>query len=322
MTLGEKLARLSVGLVSPMAPLRDHCSWKIGGEADALVQPSTEEEILRLLAFVREEGVPFLVIGKGTNLLFSDRGFRGVVMKLGRRFSGLSIRGSEVRARGGLWVPLLAKNLAAAGLGGFEHAAGIPGSLGGLVTMNGGSLRHNVGEAVRFVEAVSLAGERRVFSREECAFAYRRSVFQDPPGEGAKRWIVLGAVMDFSISDPATVRREHLRVMEERRAKFPLNLPNCGSVFTNDPEVYELAGPPGRVIQDGDLKGTVVGGAQISTLHGNFIVNLGGATAADVLALIGLARRRVHDRIGRWLRCEVRYADEWGEVTPASEVCP
>lgn len=322
MALAEKLSGLAVGLVSPMAPLKDHCSWKIGGPADVLVQPGTEEEILRLLAFVREEGVPFLVIGKGTNLLFADEGFRGVVMKLGRRFSALSVRNGEVRAQGGVWVPLLAKNLANAGLSGFEHAAGIPGSLGGLVTMNGGSLQRNVGGVVRFVKAVSLSGEVRAFTKEECAFAYRRSIFQDPPGDPSKRWIVLGAVMDFQISDPSSVRREHLRIMEERKGKFPLSLPNCGSVFTNDPEVYELAGPPGRVIQDAGLKGTVVGGAQISRLHGNFIVNLGGATASDVLALIGLARRKVHDRIGRWLQCEVRYADELGGVTPASEVCP
>ncbi len=141
------------------------------GSGGRLVQPRTEEEVIRLVEFVRGENVPFLVIGKGTNLLFPDGGIRGVVMKLGRLFSDFSIAGTEVRARGGIWVPKLVKNLADAGLSGFEHAAGIPGSLGGLVTMNGGSLRHSAGENIRSVDAVSLAGERRTFTKDECGFS-------------------------------------------------------------------------------------------------------------------------------------------------------
>lgn len=322
MILADTLRKLPVGVVSPLEPLKNHCSWKIGGPADALVQPRTEEEVIRLVEFVRGENVPFLVIGKGTNLLFPDGGIRGVVMKLGRLFSDFSIAGTEVRARGGIWVPKLVKNLADAGLSGFEHAAGIPGSLGGLVTMNGGSLRHSAGENIRSVDAVSLAGERRTFTKDECGFSYRRSLFQDPPDMPEKRWIVLGAVLDFRRSEPGAVRREQIRVLGERRGKFPLDLPNCGSVFTNDPAVYELAGPPGKIIEDTGLKGETVGGARVSSLHANFIVNLGGASSRDVLGLIGLVRRRVHDRIGVWLDCEVRYADETGKLVPASEACP
>ncbi|MGI6251915.1 MAG: UDP-N-acetylmuramate dehydrogenase [Aminivibrio sp.] len=320
MTLAEKLHQLSVGFLSPMEPLKNHCSWRIGGPADVLVQPSVPEEVLRLLRFVREEGVPMLTIGRGSNLLFSDGGFRGVVMKLGRHFSSLSFSGTKATAQSGIWVPAMARALAGAGLSGFEHAAGIPGSLGGLIVMNGGSLRRAVGENIRFVDAVSPAGELRRFQKDECGFSYRRSVFQD--GQPKEGWIILGASMNFDRSDRQTVRRGHLEVLRERRGKFPLKLPNCGSVFTNDPAVYELAGPPGKIVEDAGLKGLTVGGAQVSPLHANFIVNLGGASSEDVLELIGLIRRRVFERLGLWLACEVRYVDEKGLVAPASEACP
>lgn len=320
MTLTERLRQLPVGALFPMEPLENHCTWRIGGPADALVEPSSPQEVMNLLAFAREEAVPLLVIGRGSNLLFSDGGFRGVVMKLGRRFSALSVEGAGVVAQSGIWVPRLARAVAGAGLSGFEHAAGIPGSLGGLVVMNGGSLRRSVGENIRYVDALSPAGEFRRFARSECGFSYRRSVFQD--GRDRAGWIILGAALDFEPSGRKAVRREHLKVLKERRAKFPLDLPNCGSVFTNDPGVYELAGPPGKIVEEAGMKGTVVGRAMVSPLHANFIVNLGGASASDVLGLISLIRRRVFDRLGVWLESEVRYAGENGTVVPASEACP
>jgi UDP-N-acetylmuramate dehydrogenase len=113
-----------------------------------------------------------------------------------------------------------------------------------------------------------------------------------------------------------------LSVLAERRKKFPLRQPNCGSVFTNAPMVYEKAGPPGKVVEETGLKGFRVGGAQVSHRHANFVVNLGGATAADVLALVTEVRRRVYDRIGEWLECEVRYVDEAGTIVPLSTACP
>jgi len=322
MNTAEKLKHIDVGHVYFSEPLSSHCSWRIGGPADALVQPESEDQILRLLEFVRGEGIPLLVMGRGTNILFPDGGIRGVVLKLGRRFSGFSFSGARVRAKGGIWVPSLVRNLADAGLSGMEHASGIPGSLGGLVAMNGGSLRRSVGENILSVDAVSRAGEMRTFSREECDFSYRHSFFQRAGDSDGDRWIILGALLDLSPADRGEIRREQLRILEERRVKFPRHQPNCGSVFSNVPAVYDLAGPPGRIVEETGLKGKQVGGAQVSFRHANFIVNLGGATASDVLSLIGEVRRRVHDRIGVWLECEVRYADERGVLVPASEACP
>lgn len=314
----ERIRTLDVGTVSFREPLKEHCSWRIGGPADIFVQPSEDAHVLRLLRFVREEGLPLVVIGRGTNLLFADEGFRGVVMKLGRRFSDFSVDGSTIRARGGLWVPRLVKNLVEAGLSGLEHAAGIPGSFGGLVTMNGGSLRRSVGERVVEVRAVSFAGETRIFSREECGFSYRSSLFQHAADSPENRWIVLEARLELVPAERNDIRREVLGILEERRGKFPLDKPNCGSVFTNDPTVYELAGPPGKIVEATGLKGLRVGGAEVSHRHANFIVNLGGATASDVLVLVAEIRRRVHDRIGVWLECEVRYVGADGTLVPAS----
>ncbi len=317
----RRLARLDAGEVLQEEPLARHCSWRIGGPADILVQPSSCDQAARVLRFAREEGLPLVVIGRGTNLLFADEGFRGVIMKLGRRFSDFEIDGLTVRARAGLWVPRLVRNLAAAGLSGLEHAAGIPGSVGGLVTMNGGSLRRCVGDRVVDVLAVGYSGEMRIFSREECGFSYRRSVFQDSAGVRGDRWVILEARLVLERGRRSEVRAEAVGIMEERRKKFPLRLPNCGSVFTNDPAVYELAGPPGKVVEDTGLKGLTIGGAQVSQHHANFIVNRDGATARDVLSLIGEVRRRVHARIGAWLACEVRYVAPDGTVAPASEAC-
>ncbi|NLM70738.1 MAG: UDP-N-acetylmuramate dehydrogenase [Synergistaceae bacterium] len=317
--MAVRLRSLDAGSITCDESLSAHGSWRIGGPADIFVQPSDCDQVVRLVQFTREENLPLVVIGKGTNLLFSDEGFRGVVMKLGSPFSGLWIEGESVRIQAGLWVPRLVRNLAAAGLSGLEHAAGIPGSVGGLVTMNGGSLRRSVGEIIITVKAVNREGRLRVFSAEECGFSYRRSIFQDEH-EG-ERWIVLEAILSLERAERRDVRAEALRIMEERRRKFPLRLPNCGSVFTNSPEVYEIAGPPGKVVEDTGLKGLTVGGAQVSHHHANFIVNTGGATSRDVLALIGEVRRRVHDRIGAWLACEVRYVDPDGKVVPASEAC-
>ena len=323
----QKLADLGAGTVYFSEPLRRHSSWRIGGPADALVEPSSREQILRLASFVRREGIPLVVIGRGTNLLFSDSGIRGVVLKLGRCFSKVTVEDSTVSAEGGIWVPRLVRNLADRGLSGLEHAAGIPGSLGGLVAMNGGSLRRSVGENILSVHAVSLAGACRDFSREECGFSYRRSLFQNftgVPGVGdpSNMWIVTEVKLVLEGQTPSSVRKECLRILAERRGKFPLKLPNCGSVFTNDPGIYELAGPPGRVVEETGLKGARIGDAEVSRIHANFIVNLGNATAEDVLRLIGEVRRRVRNRIGRWMECEVRYVAEDGTMMPASKACP
>jgi UDP-N-acetylmuramate dehydrogenase len=195
-----------------------------------------------------------------------------------------------------------------AGLSGLEHISGIPGSLGGLIYMNGGSLRRSISEAVASIKVLSNSGTS-VIANRDCGFRYRHSALQ---ANGA---IVMGAELRLTqTGDPATIRREMLKIMRARAKKFPRKTPNCGSVFISDEPIYEEFGPPGKVLEDLGLKGTKVGGAEISTTHANFIINHGGATAEDVFALIALVRQKVLAATGYVLRVEPKFVAANGSV--------
>lgn len=302
----------SAGLpVRRAVPLASLGRWKIGGAADVVFEPRTEEEAARGLALVSALDVPFLVIGDGSNLLFDDDGFRGVIVRIGRPLSALHIDGDRVTAQAGIWVPVFARHVGCSGLSGAEHTIGIPGTLGGLVVMNGGSQRKGIGENLVHVTCLDRAGRRHVFTREECAFSYRRSALQT--GDV----VAISAEFRFTPGDVHAIRHEMIGIMASRRRKFPLRLPNCGSVFLSDPAMYDTVGPPGRAIEEAGLRGHRIGGAQIAPEHGNFIVNLGGASSRDVLALIHLIRQTVHARTGFWMDCEVRHVAPDGTMQPA-----
>jgi len=283
-------------------PLRNLCHWKIGGPADYVIEPRSAEEAAAAQRIAKEANVPFLVIGHGSNMLFDDAGYRGIIIKLGSRMSRCSFSGSRVRAEAGIWGPKLARACAVRGLTGLEHIAGIPGNLGGLVYMNGGSLRKNIGDTVVCVDILDEEGRRTAVSAAECHFSYRHSAFQ------GKKCVVLGVELELQQSTPGEVRRKMLDILKERRGKFPLALPNCGSVFSNEPRLYEEYGPPGMVIEQTGLKGVRIGDAEISGRHANFIVNRGWASSADVFALVRHIRRKVLERTGFLLHCEVCYA--------------
>jgi UDP-N-acetylmuramate dehydrogenase len=307
----RELVPLVSGAVRFDEPLWRHCSWQIGGPADALVEPGSAPEAAAVIRFAAARGIPLLVIGQGTNLLFADAGMRGIVLQIGARMSRVAIEGRRILAEGGTWVPQLARLAARAGLAGLEHAIGIPGTLGGLVAMNGGSQRRAIGDNVVRVWIVER-GEEAVLGREECRFGYRRSALQET---GA---VVLRAELECAPGDPREMRRAMLADLRERRRKFPRKgEPNCGSVFLSTAEMHATVGPPGKIVEEAGLKGVRVGAAEVSPRHANFIVNRGGATAADVLGLISLIRRTVRERIGFDLRCEVRYVSPGGEVMPA-----
>ena len=198
-----------------------------------------------------------------------------------------------------------------AGLAGLEHIIGIPGTLGGLVLMNGGSQRRGIGENVQRVWVVDRDGHEQILSREACQFSYRHSALQ---GTGS---VVVQAELECQRSEPALIRRAMLADLRERRRKFPRKQPNCGSVFLSTGAMHASVGPPGRIIEEAGLKGTRSGHAEVSARHANFIVNLGGATSRDVLNLIAHIRRVVFERIGFDLCCEVRYVTTAGAIIPA-----
>ncbi len=310
----DELAKLDVGDIRLSDPLCEHGTWCIGGPADILVQPHNPEQLSKLLRFLDEHGAPMAVIGDGSNVLFDDAGFRGVIVKIGRRMSAYGIEGTTVWAEAGIAVPRLARAVGSAGLSGMEHTIGIPGTLGGLIAMNGGSEHKSIGSVIRNVRVMDRKGRIRTLSRSKCEFSYRHSIFQ------TSKDIIIRAKMDFGRRDGASIRNEMLEIIRIRRAKFPLDLPNCGSVFSSSEEMFNTVGPPGRLIEEAGMKGFRVGGAQVSEKHANFIVNTGGATAADVGELIRIAREKVHDRTGYWMACEVKFLPSNGSMRPAHEV--
>jgi len=303
-----------LGQVTVDEPLSRHNSWQIGGPADLFVEPENPTQVAKVMRFVLHYRLPLVVIGQGTNLLFDDSGVRGVVMKIGARMDSIEIVGTRIVAGAGAWVPRLARFAMRAGLSGLEHCIGIPGTLGGLVLMNGGSHRRGIGEQVVCVTVVDQDATIYQLSAAQCRFGYRYSSLQE---RGA---VVVEVELECPPGNIADIRREMLLDLRERRRKFPRKLPNCGSVFLSTSAMHESVGPPGKIIEEAGLKGLRCGAAGVSTRHANFIVNLGGASSADVLSLISRIRSEIRKQIGFDLRCEVRYVSPKGEICPADQV--
>lgn len=297
------------------ASLRDLSRWRIGGPADLLLTPRTVSELSDVMKFVKATDLRHAVIGDGSNILFDDRGFRGVVVRIGSAFSHFEKhQGGQITAGAGLWVPDFVRRVIRSGLAGCVHAIGIPGRLGGLIVMNGGSQRKGIGDQLVDVTFVRLSGEIAKVGRSECAFGYRTSRMQES-GD-----IVVEARFSYDQGEVGALRREALGILMERNQKFPRKLSNCGSVFLSNPEMYAEIGPPGRAIEEAGLKGARQNDAEISSHHANFIVNKGKASSDDILSLISLARRKVADRTGYLMDCEVRYLEPEGSFRMAHQV--
>ena len=310
-TLIESLTAVGINNILTSEPLARHNTWKIGGPADILIEPASIEELAAVIACVREHHANCVVIGDGSNILFSDDGFNGVVIKIGRALSGCTIDGERIYVQAGIAVPRLARIAASAGLTGLEHISGIPGTLGGLVAMNGGSLGQWIGQAVETVRCIDPDGNIMELHPSECDFSYRHSLFLTNP------WIITDVVLKLQLGESTQIIRRMLEIVRERRQKFPRRLPNCGSVFKRNLQMYEQFGPPGRVIEEVGLKGCRVGAAEVSHQHANFIINTGNATANDVLRLIALIRERVYKHTQLRLECEVRTITPTGQIHPA-----
>jgi len=286
--------------------------WKIGGPVSLLVEPNSVEELALSIKLLHiHNGVPSLVVGDGSNLLYDSRGFNGILIKVGNSISDIRIEGTRVTCEAGLWVPELTYRLSGFGLSGIEHVCGIPGRLGGLIYMNGGTNRRSILDNVVSVELINKNGEIEVEYIENLTFGYRSSPFQN------EKRVIARVTLDLVQSTRKKVRTEIRRILASRRERFPRNYPNCGSVFLSDPKMYSTVGAPGFAIEQAGLKGVCKGGAQISTQHANFIVNKGKATSEDVLYLINLIRITVFKQTGFFMDCEVRYVAPCGNIMPA-----
>jgi len=284
-------------------PLKRYTTYRIGGPAEILVDAACEEDVVKTLAAAREFECPVYVMGGGSNLLVSDAGVRGIVLRLGHSLGRVAFDGPTVRAEAGVSLPKLAKLAADRGLSGLEWAGGVPGTVGGAVAMNAGAHGGETSKVLRGAHLVSRQGERSFASPKELRYTYRRSGLIREKGH-----VVLAAEFRLVPDDRRAIFERMKQFATRRRSTQPLGMPSSGSVFKNPPGDYA-----GRLIEAANLKGTRIGGAEISTVHGNFIVNRGNAKAEDVKRLIDLVRATVQDRFGIELELEVELVGWDGE---------
>lgn len=282
----------------PLAPLT---SWRIGGPALYAAEPDSAVALAACARFAQAQRLPLFALGGGSNILFSDEGYAGLIIRPGTRTWKVVPRGDEATVEAGARTPLatLARSLAAEGWAGLEWAEGIPGTVGGAVIGNAGAYGGEIAGVCLSVTAWSPGAGRREIEAAELRFAYRSSAFS---GQDPTREFLLATTFRVGRDDPERLRARVREIATERKARTPAGR-SCGSVFRNPPG--EAAG---RLIERAGLKGRAIGGAQISPQHANYILNTGGATAADVRALIDLARREVARQFGIELRLEVRLA--------------
>jgi UDP-N-acetylmuramate dehydrogenase len=295
----EQLRALWSGEIEWDSPMARWCTLQVGGSARAVATPASRAELQSLLTVLAKLGVCWQVIGRGSNLLVADAGYDGVIVMLGRKFAAIEQRAGEkggeslVRVEAGCSLMKLVNWCAAQGLAGLEFAAGIPGSVGGAVVMNAGAWGKEMSEVLSSVTFLRTSGELVERKKADLAFSYRHL-----ETEGM---VVAAAEFLLQAGDRQDIERKCGQLLRDRKEKQPQGLANAGSFFKNPAGLP----PAGKLIQDAGLKGFTVGGAQVSELHANFLVNTGSATAQDFLDLMRLVQEKVFERFGVRLEPEV-----------------
>ena len=281
-------------------PMARHTTFRIGGPADYFVELGSIEQIRAAIQVCREENLPWFVLGRGSNLLVSDKGYRGVILSIYKDFQKTEIQGETVTVQAGVLLTTLSGKVLDASLTGLEFASGIPGTIGGAVVMNAGAYGGEMKDIVRKVTVLDQDGEVRTLTSGEMQFGYRTSLAKK------KGYIVLGAELTLKQGEKEKIREEMQALKAKRIEKQPLEFPSAGSTF-KQPEGYFA----GKLIMDAGLRGAAVGGAQVSEKHCGFVVNTGNATAADVRELMRQVQGKVQEQFGVHLEPEVRFLGEF-----------
>ncbi len=281
-------------------PMKRHTTFRIGGPADFFLLPSTVDEVRGILEICREEELPYFILGNGSNLLVSDKGYRGVIIQLYRNFSNISVEGNEICASSGALLSQIAAAARNASLTGFEFAGGIPGTLGGAVFMNAGAYGGELKDVLKEAVVMTEQGEILTLPVEKLEMGYRTSRIKKAG------YLVLEARLVLEQGDMDKIRDITKDLTEKRVSKQPLEYPSAGSTFKR-PEGYFA----GKLIMDAGLRGYQVGDAQVSEKHCGFVINKGNATAADVLTLIENVREKVQEQFGVTLEPEVKFLGEF-----------
>ena len=281
-------------------PMKNHTTIKVGGKADVLVTPTTEKDIINVLKFAKENNIPVMIMGNGSKLLVRDKGIRGIVIKLGSKFSEYKIEGEYVTALAGMSMPKLSRLVMKEGLSGFEFACGIPGVLGGGIRMNAGAYGSEISSVLVRTTYIDDELNIKVLEHKDHNFSYRYSYFKDHPS-----FVIISAEFKLVKKDIEDIKEKMDQNSKARKEKQPLEYPNAGSTFKR-PDGFFV----GTMIEELGLKGYRVGDAEISTKHAGFIVNRGNATAEDVISVIEYTKDKVYEKYGVKLENEIEIIGE------------
>lgn len=295
--LNNVIAKDSILIDEPMSR---HTTFRVGGPADFFVTPKAKEEVRDVVRICKEAGMPYYIIGNGSNLLVSDAGYRGVIVQIYKEMNEVKVEGDLVKAQAGALLSGIAAKAMGAELSGFEFASGIPGTIGGACVMNAGAYGGEMKDVLESVTVLTGEGKIIELGRNELELGYRTSVI------AKKGYIVLGAVLKLERGDGEKIKTYMDELKEKRVTKQPLEYPSAGSTFKR-PEGYFA----GKLIEDAGLRGFQVGGAQVSEKHCGFVINRDHATAADIMELMRQVQIRVKENSGVDLEPEVkRLGDE------------
>ena len=275
--------------------MKKHTTFRVGGPADFFVMPGSREELRDITVLCKSEGMPYYIMGNGSNLLVSDRGYRGVIIQIYREMSMITVDENQITAGAGALLSKIAGSALEAGLTGFEFAAGIPGTLGGACMMNAGAYGGEMKDVLKEVTVLTPEGEFTVIPAGELDMGYRTSVIEK------KGYVVLETVIALEKGEHESIRKRMEELREKRVSKQPLEYPSAGSTFKR-PEGYFA----GKLIEDAGLRGYRTGGAQVSEKHCGFVINTGNAEAKDIMELMKQVSERVMEKSGVLLEPEVR----------------
>ena len=277
-------------------PLSHHSTFRIGGKAEVFIRPNELSQLKEIIKYCNEDNIKYVVIGNGSNILFKDEGFEGAVINISSRMENISIKNeTEIRVSAGTTLAKLAYFVMHHSLTGLEFCFGIPGTVGGAVFMNAGAYDKEIKDVIISSSYIDKNGNEGILSKNKMNLGYRYSCYKD------NEYIITEARFGLSFGDKNEIKAKMDSLMERRRSKQPLDLPNVGSIFKRPKGNFA-----GTLIQECGLKGKSIGGAMVSEKHAGFIVNTGGATANDVIELINFVRKEVFEKTGYDLEPEVR----------------
>lgn len=292
-TINKLQAIMATENIKANEPMKNHTSFQVGGPADLFLMPQSQTELQAALKICKESPQPLYIMGNGSNLIVRDRGYRGIIINT-KALNRVETLGTTLIAEPGISLKDLANRALTEKLSGLEFASGIPGSLGGAVTMNAGAYDGEMKGVIKSITVITEDGSLKTIPAAACQFGYRSSVLQQ------HQWVLVSVELALKNGDAAAIAAKMADLNSQRQAKQPLEYPSAGSTFRRPAGYYA-----GKLVQDAGFQGYAIGGAQVSEKHSGFVINKGGATAADILNLIAAIQAGVKDQFDVELKTEV-----------------